>query len=214
LTPHLPQGLGLDRYQGRAYLSLVAFDFLETRVLGVPWPGFRNFPEINLRFYVTDEERRGVVFIREFVPQPFVAWMARTLYNEPYQAAPMESRVQELDDTIVVEHLLTAGGMEQRLKVTARNTAELPLLDSAAHHFKEHQWGFGQSRKGQTSVYEVRHPHWKVYPVLNTELDWDWARVYGKKWDFLNGREPDSVFLAQGSEISVHPNKAMPPRPL
>src|SRR5690242_7043427 len=58
---------------GPAFVSLVAFDFLDTRVLGVPWPGYRNFPEINLRFYVrwptTDGAgvERGVVFVREFV---------------------------------------------------------------------------------------------------------------------------------------------------
>src|SRR4051812_2159224 len=66
LTPRLPPGLELDtrpgladgptadRFapDGPAFVSLVAFDFLDTRVLGVPWPGYRNFPEINLRFYV------------------------------------------------------------------------------------------------------------------------------------------------------------------
>src|SRR3954469_19204610 len=92
LERRLPPGLELDRrddLEGEAFVSLVAFDFLDTRVLGVPWPGFRNFAELNLRFYVRHGEERGVVFVREFVPQRLVAWMARTLYQEPYQAAPL-----------------------------------------------------------------------------------------------------------------------------
>ncbi|HWN91309.1 MAG TPA: DUF2071 domain-containing protein, partial [Verrucomicrobiae bacterium] len=84
LEPHLPAGLELDRRDGAAFASLVAFDFLDTRVLGIPWPGFTRFPEVNLRFYVRRGERRGVVFIREFVPQAVVGWVARALYNEPY----------------------------------------------------------------------------------------------------------------------------------
>jgi hypothetical protein len=55
LEPRLPRGLTLDLRAGDAFVSLVAFDFLDTRVLGIPWPGFRDFPEISLRFYV----RRG-----------------------------------------------------------------------------------------------------------------------------------------------------------
>src|SRR3989442_9486339 len=93
LEPHLPAGLELDRRDGAAFASLVAFDFLDTRVLGIPWPGFTRFPEVNLRFYVRRGERRGVVFIREFVPQAIVAWLARALYHEPYLGAPLERSV-------------------------------------------------------------------------------------------------------------------------
>jgi hypothetical protein len=45
LEPRLPPGLTLDGRDGHAFVSLVAFEFLDTRVLGVPWPGHRNFTE-------------------------------------------------------------------------------------------------------------------------------------------------------------------------
>src|SRR6516165_9719726 len=61
----LPAGLQLDHFEGRAVASIVAFDFQDTRVLGVGWPGHRNFPEVNLRFYVRNGLDRGVVFVRE-----------------------------------------------------------------------------------------------------------------------------------------------------
>src|SRR5689334_13401141 len=79
LEPRLPPGLTLDTRDGQAFVSLVAFQFLGTRVLGVPWPGYRNFPELNLRYYVRHGEERGVVFIREFVPRQLVAWLARAV---------------------------------------------------------------------------------------------------------------------------------------
>src|SRR3954447_11228905 len=88
LTPRLPPGCELDARPddppGTAYVSLVAFDFTDTRVLGVAWPGYRSFPEIILRFCVRHGTSRGVCFIREFVPKRLVATMARRLYNEPY----------------------------------------------------------------------------------------------------------------------------------
>lgn len=49
LRPLLPPGLDLDRRDGRCWASLVGFQFLDTRVLGVGWPGYRHFPEWNQR---------------------------------------------------------------------------------------------------------------------------------------------------------------------
>lgn len=72
LLPLVPDGTVLDTFQDRALVSLVAFQFLETRVRGMAIPGHINFPEVNLRFYVRrefeGESRRGVVFIKELVP--------------------------------------------------------------------------------------------------------------------------------------------------
>src|SRR5580658_10539056 len=116
LTPHLPPGLELDTRDGRAFASLVCFDFLDTRVLGVPWPGFRNFPELNLRFYVRRGDERGVVFVREFVLQRLVAWTARTLYNEPYVATTMSSSVVDEPDCIRMEHRLAFAGRTHTMR--------------------------------------------------------------------------------------------------
>ena len=52
LEPLVPAGTELDLWQGRAYVSVVGFRFLRTRVLGMPIPFHRNFDEVNLRFYV------------------------------------------------------------------------------------------------------------------------------------------------------------------
>ena len=92
LRPRLPPGLELDTRDGQAFVSLVPFDFFDTRVLGIPWPGYRDFPEINLRFYVRAGQERGIVFIREFVPKRLIAWMAKLCYNEPYSVAHVRER--------------------------------------------------------------------------------------------------------------------------
>src|SRR5205085_6664081 len=52
LEPLVPRGCELDFHDGKTFISLVGFLFLDTRVLGVPVPLHRNFEEVNLRFYV------------------------------------------------------------------------------------------------------------------------------------------------------------------
>jgi uncharacterized protein YqjF (DUF2071 family) len=203
LAPRLPPGLVLDRWNGSAFVSLVAFDFRDTRVRGVRWPGHTNFAEINLRFYVRQGERRGVVFVREIVPQPLTALAARVLYNEPYRTAPIASHASRSDGRFTKEYRLRWRGREQRIAVAAAGSPMRPTDASAEHWFKEHEWGFGRSRSGRTTVYRVEHPVWDVHPVESHALAFDFGQVYGPEWAPLNGREPDSVVLAAGSAIKV-----------
>ncbi len=205
LQPYLPPGLTLDTVDGDAFVSLVAFDFLNTRVFGIPWPGYRDFPEVNLRFYVRQGDRRGVVFVREFVPKRLIAWIARGLYNEPYTYAPMQSAVRLHDGRIEVEHQLTVGGATQRLLVRAQNTESIPDESTRAHFFKEHSWGYGRSRTGGLVRYEVRHPVWATYPIERYDVDWDFGAAYGPSWADLGRTKPHSVVLAKGSEVRVSP---------
>lgn len=205
LVPRLPPGLELDTRDGLAFASLVCFDFLDTRVLGIPWPEFRNFPELNLRFYVRRGEERGVVFVREFVPQRFVAWTARALYNEPYLATTMTSSVVDEPENIHVEHRLTFGGRTHTMRVVGAKPAVVPGPESVEAFFKEHHWGYGKTRRGRTLRYHVWHPVWAVYPVREAHVDLDWATVYGPEWGVMQRATPASTVLAVGSVIAVYP---------
>jgi len=209
LERHLPTGLTLDLRDGDAFASLVAFDFLDTRVGGVPWPGYRDFPEINLRFYVRQGDRRGVVFVREFVPRHAIALIARALYNEPYTAARIDTFDRSSDSAVERTTELHWGRRVHRLTVRAKKPAYLPAEDSVEHFFKEHKWGFGRTRSNQALSYKVLHPAWNVFTVEDYSLDWDWALVYGSEWAFLQDQQPASVMLAEGSQVAVFPHREL-----
>ncbi len=126
LQPFVPRGTELDTWQGRTLMSLVGFRFLKTRIWGLPIPRHRNFEELNLRFYVRrqapDGWRRGVVFIKELVLRRAIAWVARTLYNENYQAVPMRHRIESgkgsgAAEILRVEYGWTFRGRENLLSV-------------------------------------------------------------------------------------------------
>src|SRR5436305_10870786 len=94
LASRVPAGTSLDFWNGKTYLSVVGFLFLQTKVLGIPIPFHRDFEEVNLRFYLRREERRGVGFIKEIVPLRAIAAVARIVYNENYVALPMRHRIE------------------------------------------------------------------------------------------------------------------------
>ncbi len=205
LTPRLPAGLELDRWRGRVYVSLVAFEFLDTRVRGFRVPGCVNFPEVNLRFYVTDGQHRGVCFVRELVPSRLTSLVARVVYNEPYARAAMSVSTAESDGELHIDHRFRFGGIEHRIGARVAAERLVPEPGSLEHHFKEHEWGYGRTRGGTPTLYRVEHPTWAIHRVLDTTIDIDAGALYGDEWAWLGDARPDSVVVADGSEVAVYP---------
>lgn len=210
LAPYLSPGLEPDHWDGSAWCSLVAFDFTQTRVLGwsVPYPcNLCDFAEFNLRLYVRQGSRHGVVFVRELAPNPLVCGLAKMIYNEPYTATPITSRVTQVGDVRRVRHDFVVDGKAQMVAVTARGEAAQPSLDSFAAWVKEQEAGFNQSRTGRVTSFQVQHPPWRTYPVEEAQMDIDFVHIYGPHWQFLQQQAPDSVVLAEGSQIAIYQNE-------
>jgi uncharacterized protein len=203
LKPLLPFGIQADTLEGQAFVSFVAFDFLDTRLKGFHIPFHVNFPEINLRYYVRHGKQRGVMFVRELVPRKAIAWVARAIYNEPYLAVPMRSEVHKTAAEIQIKHRFSYQKSDFSLDLSAQNAPFLPKEDSVEHFFKEHEAGYGLSHSGKLLSYRVEHPFWRIYPVVSYNLSLDFGKMYGPKWAFLNKKQPFSVVLAEGSPIKV-----------
>ncbi|MBZ0202837.1 MAG: DUF2071 domain-containing protein [Ignavibacteria bacterium] len=208
LEAHMPKGLTADTIDGNAFVSLVAFDFLETRIKGIKVPYHVNFPEINLRFYVKNKEKRGVVFIREFVPRAAIPLVANLIYNEKYKAIKMTSSIAK-KGTIFLNHAINYNKKNYSIDLEAENNPQLPAINSTEHFFKEHEWGFGTSRDGKPLVYRVEHPFWDIYPIIKFKHDFDFGAIYGAKWDFLNLLDPYNITFAKGSEVKVFSGKEL-----
>ena len=212
LTPHLPRGLELLERDGAPWVSLVAFDFNRVRMWGVPVPGHTRFPEWNLRFYVRTTEhepRHGVVFIRELAPRRLVSLGAKLLYNEPYQTWPMSRTASPRAHGTAHTHTLRHRSGAMTLGWITGNEQIVPDEASEAHFFKEHSWGFGRTRSGNTMIYRVDHPVWTTREITSLAINLDGRSLYGNDWAFIGQREPDSVLFADGSDVKVYPGERL-----
>jgi len=207
LLPYLPAGTELDLWNGKCYLSLVAFLFLETQVFGFKVPGHTNFEEVNIRFYVRrfdgNEWKRGVVFIKEIVPKSAIAFIANTFYKEKYERLPMRHAFSETEKAKNYAFGWRKSGKWNTFSVTTvKASSEIPP-GSETEFITEHYFGYSRQSAARTFEYEVRHPRWERYEVLDYKIDVDFESVYGQDFAFLDKAEPVSVFLADGSAISV-----------
>lgn len=204
LAELVPLGTKLDFHDGKCFVSLVAFMFLDTRVLGVPVPFHINFEEVNLRFYVKRETeteiKRGVVFVKEIVPRYAIATIARVLYGEPYEAWRMNHFKNGND----LNYGWWKDDFVNNIKIEIGKNMGVPAENSHGEFIIEHYWGYTKRGLNRTDEYKVEHPKWELFDVNNAEMNIDFAKLYGERFNFLNNQEPHSILLAKGSEISVY----------
>jgi len=210
LMPYLPGGLEFDLFEGRCYVSLVAFLFDRVRLKGLPIPFHTQFEEINLRFYVKRREpdgsvKRGVVFIREFVPRRAIAFVARRFYEEPYTAIPTSHRIESHPGNLFVEYSWNLGGRSHSIAVNANPTPIDIAPGSEEEFITEHYWGYTKRADDSTSAYEVRHQRWQTYKLHGEKyrIAVDMGILYGPAFAFLTDEWVTSVLLAEGSAVSV-----------
>ena len=210
LAPLVPAGVDLDRWRGTLYVSVVGFLFRDTRVLGVPIPAHRTFPEVNLRFYVrrdtAGEARRGVVFVRELVPRRAIALVAGLLYNEPYRALPMRyvTQADEEQGAFTREYSWRPATDWTRLSARTIGPSRMLEAQSEEEFITEHYWGYTRQRDGGTVEYRVSHPRWNVWTATDARLEGDLARDYGDAFARVLAGPPRSAFVADGSPVVVY----------
>jgi uncharacterized protein YqjF (DUF2071 family) len=207
LENYLPANTELDIWKGKCYVSLIGFMFLNTRVKGIKFPFHVNFEEVNLRFYVKrniegEMSRRGVVFIREIVPKPILSFIANKLYKEHYVSMPMQHEWKQVEDAWKIAYKWKK---EKWYSCEVQVSNELqPILEGSEEEFiTEHYWGYSKLSENKTLEYRVNHPRWEIYPVNSYSIEVDFKALYGQDFELLNHQLPDSVFLAEGSEIQV-----------
>ncbi len=209
LADRVPAGTELDTFDGRHYVSMVGFRFLQTRVKGFAIPLHQDFDEVNLRFYVRRKGpegwRRGVVFVKELVPRRAVALIARWVYGENYRAVPMRHAIEPPLEGGAgrVSYEWQHGGRWQGLEVGITGSPSPASLTSEARFITEHYWGYAGAPGKRTMEYAVEHPCWRVWQATDTRFDCDVAALYGAAFvESLTGK-PTSAFVADGSPVIV-----------
>lgn len=201
LESELPALTELDAYRGKHYVSVVAFQFQKTRILGVPTPFYRDFAEVNLRFYVRRRMkagwRRGVVFVKELVPCRFPAWVANWVFKENFHIRPV--RCEATGKRLA--YRWSDGGEEQRLESGRLTEWEEPGRGSLAEHIIDHYWAYKKTGATTTGEFRVHHRPWRIQSCPAPRVRLDIARVYGAQW--ASALTYANTFCADGSRVQV-----------
>lgn len=215
LINYVPAGTELDIWKGNCYVSLVGFRFINTKIKGIPIPFYRDFEEINLRFYVFSRKckdiRRGVVFIKEIVPKKLVATLANRLYSENYITLRTRHDI-EIGDNFPIRHVSYSWQFQNRwnnISLAPSGNKYLPASGSEAEFITEHYWGYSSRGREKTIDYWVQHPKWYVWDVEKISVNVNFLQLYGSVLGEYLSHKPCSAYIAEGSAISVSHGKKL-----
>lgn len=207
LVDRVPAGTELDVRDGRTCVSVVGFRFQRTKLLGMPVPFYQDFDGVNIRFYVVRETpegevRQGVVFLRELVPQAAMALLARLAYNEPFECVPMRSELPAVPPgaTQRINYSWHADDAWRHVGAVTSGAPVLPGTDSEEAFICARHWAYTRQRDGSTLETLIEHQPWRVWSKAEPFYELDPGAL--KLAPALRG-EPSSVFVAEGSDITV-----------
>jgi uncharacterized protein len=170
LRPHIPSRLSIDTFDGDAWIGAVPFRMSDVRLRGTPSiPWLSAFPELNVRTYVTADEKPGVWFFSLDAGNPIAVRIARAWFHLPYFRARMSCDQVE-------------GRIHYRSERTHRGTSRgvlegkyRPIGDvfsakrgSLEHFLTERYCLYAADAAGHVIRGEIHHPPW---PLQSAEAE-------------------------------------------
>jgi uncharacterized protein YqjF (DUF2071 family) len=209
LTGYLPPHTELDNFNGKHYVSLVGFLFKDSKVKGIIVPYHRTFEEITLRFYVRHIGpdgilKRGVVLIKEIATKKISAPVAGKIFGENQEACDTRHLWSNpTEDKVSVEYMWKRTADWDWISVTATGVSYFPKQKTEEQFITERNRVYSKGKKDTTTVYNVEHSNWRIHTVHYSDINCNFEKNFGKDFAYLNKAKPASVFLADGSAITM-----------
>jgi len=165
LRPHLPAGLELDTFDGRAWIGLTPFRLTGLRARGLlPVPRLSGFLELNVRTYVTREGRPGIWFFSLDASSPLAVEAARATYKLPYFRARMSAAWR--DGWLCYECARVAEpGRVFSGRYRPAGDAFEPEPGTLEHFLAERYCLYVADRRGVLWRAEIHHEPWPLQPA-------------------------------------------------
>jgi uncharacterized protein YqjF (DUF2071 family) len=208
LNDYLPPGTELDLWNNKCYISLVAFEFLNAKLKKIRIPFYKNFEQINLRFYVrrncNGDVRKGVVFIKEIAMGNLLKAGAALLYNEYYTNLPTRRSMIQKDKIIHFKYEWRFNKSWHYIEADAFPDKKIPAADTLEAFITERYWGYTKLSNNRTAEFRVDHPQWKISTLQTAKLNCNSYDLYGEMLHNYLSKTPVAAFVADGSFVEVH----------
>lgn len=172
LAALVPQALPLDTYGGQAWLGVVPFAMADVHPRGL-WsvPGLSNFPELNVRTYVTlsekGVEKPGVYFFSLDAANSVAVALARRFFLLPYFHARMrtwETRRGWVEYRSRRMHPQAAPA-DFRARYRPTGPVYLSRRGDLDHWLTERYALYTVDAKGCPYIGEIHHIQWPLQPA-------------------------------------------------
>lgn len=204
LEPHIPSRLGLDLYDGRAWLSVTPFTNVDVRPAVFPTGVGLRLPELNLRTYVTYDDEPGVYFLSLDVDSVLAVLGARLFHRLPYFHArvTLEVDASEVRFSSIRRHP-GARPVDVRASYRPVGAGARAEPGSFREFIAERYRYYTEGTSGGLRYARVEHDPWRLHDV---EAEIRAASVVAASGLAMPADSP-RCFYSRGVDTIVSPNR-------
>jgi uncharacterized protein len=161
----LPDGLSVDEREGSAWLGITPFEISGLRLRGTwPLPRASRFPELNVRTYVTAEDKPGIWFFSLDTSSRLAVEAARRFFRLPYHHARL--RLERRGGRLECDNARSAGDRTHIFNASYAPAGDLfePKSGSLEYFLTERYCLYAADEKGLHRA-EIHHPPWRIRPA-------------------------------------------------
>ncbi|MBW1295694.1 YqjF family protein [Aquimarina litoralis] len=188
LQQFVPKELEIDLFDGKPWVSLVAFTMEKIRPKGLPsFPPISNFDEINIRTYIKSNNKTGVYFLSIEGGKRLSCKIAKGISELPYRFSKTkrtkgkyESRNSEFQDNLSIEY---------EIANKKQNKTDLDL-------WLTERYALFQDTEKVINEFEIHHLAWDIKEINIKKLDVDYPR-----FQTLLRNKPNCCHYAEGVKV-------------
>jgi len=159
----VPSGLKLDSFNGKYWVSVVAFSMEKIRPAYLPsFSPISNFDEINVRTYVVHEGKPGVYFINIESSKYLSAFLSKMLSGLPYE----KSQISRSDNFYRSDNPNKGFRLDLDYSVgpsiSRKSSIDLWLTERYALYLE---------KNGEIYGYEIQHSEWDLKEIQINNLE-------------------------------------------
>lgn len=188
LKKFVPVDLEIDLFEGKPWISVVAFKMEKIRSKNLPhfWP-ISNFDEINIRTYVKSNRKSGVYFLSIEGGKSLSCKIAKGISELPYRYSNIrrtinkyQSQNSEFNDRLEIEFAI---GKER----TEKTELDKWLLE---------RYVLFQDTVESINEFEIHHLEWPINKIDLQKLDLNYPRFE----KLING-QPRIIHYSEGVKV-------------
>lgn len=187
LKKHVPKELEIDLFEGKPWVSVVAFAMEEIRPRFLPaFSPISNFFEINVRTYVKTKSKTGVYFLSMEGGKDLSCKVAKLISELPYRFSSIKREMEyyrsansEFGDTLDIKFKI--GQAVQKTEIDLWLTERYALF---------------QDTKNFINEYEIHHQEWPIREAIIENIELNYPR-----FNKLIDRKPDLVNYSEGVKV-------------
>lgn len=189
LKKYVPTDLEIDLFDGKAWVSVVAFTMENIRPKNLPaFSPISNFDEINIRTYVKRNGKTGVYFLSIEGGKKVSCWLAKTISELPYRFSEMKrtNTVYQSENKIFND----AFSAEYSIGEIINDKSELDQFLTERYAL------FQDTKNGNINAFEIHHLEWEVREINVKKLN-----IHYPRFQTLIGKYPDKIHYSKGVQV-------------